>query len=101
MAKKSKIARDEQRRRTVEKYATRRRELKAVIADPSAHPEARARARTELDRQPRDASATRLRNRGATTGRPRAHLRRFGLDRIAFREKALNGELPGVRKASW
>jgi small subunit ribosomal protein S14 len=101
MAKKSKIARDEQRRRTVERYAERRRELKAVIADPTADPHERARARTELDRQPRDASATRLRNRGATTGRPRAYLRRFGLDRIAFREKALNGELPGVRKASW
>jgi small subunit ribosomal protein S14 len=101
MAKKSKIARDEQRRRIVARYADRRRELKDVLADPSASADAKARARTELDRQPRDASATRLRNRGATTGRPRAHLRRFGLDRIAFREKALNGELPGIRKASW
>lgn len=101
MAKKSKIARDRQRRDVVARYAERRRELKAVIADATADPDARARARAELDRQPRDASPTRLRNRGETTGRPRAHLRRFGLDRIAFREKALNGELPGVRKASW
>jgi small subunit ribosomal protein S14 len=101
MAKKSKIARDQQRRRIVAKYADRRRELKAVLTDASASTDAKARARAELDRQPRDASATRLRNRGATTGRPRAHLRRFGLDRIAFREKALNGELPGIRKASW
>jgi small subunit ribosomal protein S14 len=102
MAKTSKVARDRQRREVVARYATRRAELKAIIGSPTATAEEKSEAQRELQRQPRDASATRLRNRGATTGRPRGMLTKgFGLDRIAFREKALNGELPGVRKASW
>ena len=101
MAKKSKVARDRQRREIVATYADRRAELKAVLKDPATPYDDRTRARDALNRLPRDASPTRLRNRGATTGRPRAYLRRFGLDRIAFREKALNGELPGIRKSSW
>lgn len=101
MAKTSKIAKDAQRREIVARYAERRAVLKTVIADPDASPQAKADAQRELQRQPRDASATRVRNRGGTTGRPRGVLSRFELDRIAFREKALNGELPGIRKASW
>ncbi len=101
MAKTSKIAKDHQRRRIVARYATRRAELKTIIADPSATAAAKTAAQTELQRQPRDASATRVRNRGGTTGRPRGVLSYFELDRVAFRQKALNGELPGVRKASW
>lgn len=101
MAKKSKIVKNEQRKRTVAKYAQRRLELKAVMRDPAATAEQRAAAMSGLQALPRDASPTRVRNRGGTTGRPRGVLSRFELDRIAFRQKALDGELPGIRKASW
>ena len=101
MAKKSKIAKNEQRKRIVAKYAPRRRELLATLKDPSASWDDKRAARRELDRMPRDASPTRVRSRGGTTGRPRGVLTQFEQDRIAFRQKALNGELPGIRKASW
>ncbi|MFC8713032.1 30S ribosomal protein S14 [Streptomyces sp. NPDC057197] len=101
MAKKSKIAKNEQRRRTVVRYAARRAELKAVLASPDTSAENRAAAQRELRRQPRDASATRVRNRDAVDGRPRGHLRTFGLSRIRVRELAHAGQLPGVTKSSW
>lgn len=101
MAKKSKIAKNEQRRRTVERYALRRAELKEIIRNPATPEEERADAQRELRRQPRDASATRVRNRDSIDGRPRGHLRAFGLSRIKLREQAHAGHLPGVRKASW
>jgi small subunit ribosomal protein S14 len=101
VAKTSKVAKDRRRREIVARYAARRAELKTVISDPNAAPSAKAAAQAELQRQPRDASATRVRNRGGTTGRPRGVLSFFELDRVAFRKKALDGELPGVRKASW
>ncbi|MFE2444078.1 30S ribosomal protein S14 [Streptomyces melanosporofaciens] len=101
MAKKSKIAKNEQRRVIVTRYAKRRAELKAVIADPRASVEERLDAQRELRRQPRDASATRVRNRDSIDGRPRGHLRAFGLSRIRLREMAHAGELPGVTKSSW
>ena len=101
MAKKSKIAKNEQRKAIVVKYAARRAELKAIQRDPEASMAAKIAARDELNKLPRDASPTRVRSRGGTTGRPRGVLSQFELDRIAFRAKALNGELPGIRKASW
>ncbi|MBW1604224.1 30S ribosomal protein S14 [Streptomyces sp. JJ66] len=101
MAKKSKIAKNEQRRAVVARYADRRAELKRVIASPASSDEARAAAQRELNRQPRDASATRVRNRDSVDGRPRGHLRAFGLSRIRLRELAHGGYLPGVRKSSW
>ncbi|RPF20567.1 30S ribosomal protein S14 [Myceligenerans xiligouense] len=101
MAKKSKIAADERRRAVVARYAGRRAELKRVIASPAASEEEKAVATAELRRQPRDASATRVRNRDVVDGRPRAHLRKFGLSRIRVREMAHRGELPGVTKSSW
>jgi small subunit ribosomal protein S14 len=101
MAKKSKIAADERRRVLVARYAERRAELKRVIASPSASEDAKAEASAELRRQPRDASATRVRNRDVVDGRPRAYLRKFGLSRIRLREMAHRGELPGVTKSSW
>lgn len=101
MAKKSKIARNDQRLAVVERYAERRAELKHVIAAPDTSPEARFAAQAELQRQPRDASRTRLRNRDVVDGRPRAYNRRFGLSRIRLRELAHRGELPGVTKSSW
>ncbi|WP_265522753.1 30S ribosomal protein S14 [Oerskovia flava] len=101
MAKKSKIARDAQRREIVERYAERRAELKKIIASPSASADDKAAASTELRKQPRDASATRLRNRDVSDGRPRAYHRKFGISRITLREMAHRGELPGVKKSSW
>ncbi|QUH00070.1 30S ribosomal protein S14 [Saccharopolyspora erythraea] len=101
MAKKSKIARDAQRRAVVARYAQRRAELKRVIAAPGSSPEERAAAQQELRRQPRDASATRLRNRDAVDGRPRGYFRKFGLSRVRLRQLAHSGELPGVTKSSW
>ncbi|WP_278261373.1 30S ribosomal protein S14 [Nocardia sp. AG03] len=101
MAKKSKIARNEQRRAIVERYAARRAELKELIRKPDTGDEQRAAAQAELRAQPRDASPVRLRNRDAADGRPRGHLRKFGLSRVRVREMAHRGELPGVHKSSW
>ncbi|GAA2538086.1 MULTISPECIES: 30S ribosomal protein S14 [Streptomyces] len=101
MAKKSKIAKNEQRREVVARHAVRRAELKKIIRRPSSTEEERAAAQRELRRQPRDASATRVRNRDQTDGRPRGYLRAFGLSRVSLRAQAHAGYLPGVRKASW
>ena len=89
MARKSLVAKNSQRQKTVEKYADQRRALKAA-GDYHG-----------LQRLPRDASPPRLRNRCRVTGRGRGYLRNFEVSRIVFREKAYTGELPGVRKASW
>jgi small subunit ribosomal protein S14 len=101
MAKKSKIAKNEQRRQLVARHAERRAELKEIIRRPSSTREDRAAAVTALQRLPRDSSPVRLRNRDAIDGRPRGHLRKFGLSRVRVRELAHRGELPGVSKASW
>lgn len=89
MAKKSIIARDEKRQKMIKKYAAKRAELKAM-GDQEG-----------LDKLPRNSSPTRWKNRDVLTGRPHAYMRRFGLSRISFREKASKGEIPGVTKASW
>lgn len=101
MAKTSKTVKNEERKQIVAKYAARRRELKAVIRNPASSADDRTAAYAALRKMPRDASAVRLRNRCAMSGRPRAFVRQFGLSRIAFRDMALNGMIPGVRKASW
>ncbi|MFE5776804.1 30S ribosomal protein S14 [Brachybacterium sp. NPDC056505] len=101
MAKTSKIAADERRRTVVAKYAERRAALKRALKDSAASPAERAEAQRALQALPRDASPTRLRNRDAIDGRPRGHLRRFGLSRVRFRAAAHRGELPGITKSSW
>jgi small subunit ribosomal protein S14 len=101
MAKTSKIVANQRRRDIVARYADRRAELKETLRSPNSTPQQREQAAFELRRQPRDASATRLRNRDAVDGRPRAYLRAFGLSRLRLREMAHRGELPGVRKSSW
>ncbi|OIK00263.1 30S ribosomal protein S14 [Streptomyces monashensis] len=101
MAKKSKIAKNERRKEIVARYAARRAELKEVVRRPSSSDAERLAAQRELRRQPRDASATRVRNRDQVDGRPRGYLRAFGLSRVSLREQAHNGFLPGVRKSSW
>ncbi|TWE11710.1 30S ribosomal protein S14 [Rudaeicoccus suwonensis] len=100
MAKKSMIAKQAQREATVARYAERRSALKET-ARVGATERERAAARAALATLPRDASPTRLRNRDVADGRPRGHLRAFGLSRVRFRQMALNGELPGVTKSSW
>ncbi|MFD4997301.1 30S ribosomal protein S14 [Streptomyces buecherae] len=101
MAKRSKVARNERRRLVVARYAVRRAALKAVLRDPRTPDEERRAARRELGRQPRDASATRVRDRDSVDGRPRGYPRAFGLSRLNLREQAHTGYLPGVREASW
>jgi small subunit ribosomal protein S14 len=101
MAKKSKIIKNDQRRAIVARYAERRAELKRIIQSPASTYEQRLDAQRALARQPRDASPVRLRNRDAVDGRPRGHLRKFGLSRVRVRELAHGGQLPGIRKASW
>ncbi|WP_018603653.1 30S ribosomal protein S14 [Mycobacterium sp. 155] len=101
MAKRSKIVKNEKRRELVERYAERRAELKEIIRNPASSREQRAAAVSTLQRLPRDSSPVRLRNRDAIDGRPRGHLRKFGLSRVRVRELAHRGELPGVRKSSW
>jgi small subunit ribosomal protein S14 len=101
MATKAKIAKNEQRKVIVARYAERRAELKRIIAQPSTEPDARAAAVSALAKLPRDSSATRVRNRDSSDGRPRGHLRKFGLSRVKMRQLAHDGQLPGVRKSSW
>jgi len=101
MAKKSKIVKNEKRREIVARYAERRAELKQIIRVPTSTDAERTAALAELRRQPRDASPVRVRNRDAVDGRPRGHLRKFGVSRVRVREMAHEGYLPGVRKSSW
>jgi len=101
MAKTSKIAKNNKRKIIVERYAERRAELLMIIKDPEASYEDKREAYAAIAKMPRDASATRYRNRCNVSGRPRGYFRQFGLSRIAVREMAHRGELPGIRKASW
>ncbi|MBV9879620.1 MAG: 30S ribosomal protein S14 [Gemmatirosa sp.] len=101
MAKTSKIVKNEDRKALVARYAERRAALKATIQNPATSDADRQAAYEKLRKLPRDSSRTRIRNRCSMTGRPRAFLRQFGLSRITFREMALQGLIPGVRKASW
>ena len=89
MAKKSIVARDKKRQEMITKYAAKRAELKK-LGDFEG-----------LAKLPRNSSPTRWKNRCAETGRPRGFMRQFGLSRIAFREHANRGEIPGVTKSSW
>lgn len=101
MATKAKVAKNEQRKKVVARYRERRLELKALAVDQELSQEDRLAAQAELSKLPRDASPTRVRNRCVLTGRPRGYYRKFGLSRIALRDLALRGELPGVVKSSW
>ena len=101
MAKKSKIARNEQRKVVVDRYAAKRAELKAVIANVQTSDEDRAAAYKALQELPRNASPVRQRNRCQLTGRPRGVFSKFGLARGKLREYAMRGEIPGIVKASW
>lgn len=101
MAKKSKIAKNDQRRVIVERWAAKRLELKKALVDPNGTDETREAARLGLQKLPRDASPVRLRNRDSIDGRPRGVLSRYGISRVRFRDMAHRGELPGITKSSW
>lgn len=101
MAKVCMIERDKKRKKLVERYKEKRAELKAIIKDQSVSPEERFQATLKLAELPRNSSKTRMRNRCALTGRPRSYYRKFNLSRIALRDLASRGELPGVVKSSW
>ncbi len=93
--------RDQNRRKTVKKFAAKRAQLIALINDRKLAPEDRYEARLKLQKLPRDASPVRLRTRCALTGRPRGVYSKFGLGRSKLRDIAMRGEIPGVIKASW
>lgn len=101
MAKKSMINRELKREKMVAKYAQKRANLKAVINDSKASDEERLDAMLQLQALPRNASPVRLRNRCGLTGRPHGYFRKFGLSRNMLRQKVMQGDVPGVRKASW
>jgi small subunit ribosomal protein S14 len=101
MAKKSIKQRELKREKLVAKYATKYAALKAVTDDAQKSDEERYLARLELQKLPRNANPSRLRNRCALTGRPRGTFRMFGLGRNKIRELAFKGDIPGVVKASW
>jgi small subunit ribosomal protein S14 len=101
MAKKSMIAREVKRAETVKKFAAKRAELKAAIVSPSSTEEQVWEAQIKLQKMPRDASASRQRNRCRVTGRPHGVYRKFGLCRHKLREAAMRGDVPGLVKASW
>lgn len=101
MAKKSKIIQNERRKETVKKFAVRRAELKETLRSPKTSHEDKELAAKQLRKLPRDSSRTRIRNRCHLTGRPRGFYRKFGLCRLALRDRAMKGELPGITKSSW
>ena len=101
MAKLSLIQREEKREKLVAKFAKKHAEFKSIANDAKKSDEERYLARLELQKLPRNANPTRLRNRCGLTGRPRGTFRTFGLGRSKIRELAFKGDIPGVTKASW
>ncbi len=101
MAKTSAIEKNKRRARTVKKYAARRAELKAMAEDNSLPGEERFAARLKLAKLPRNSCPVRLRRRCDLTGRPRGVYRKFRMSRIALRDLALSGKIPGMVKSSW
>ena len=101
MAKKSAVEKNQRRQRLVTKQADKRARLKAIARDRSLPPEERFQAQLKLAELPRNGAAVRVRNRCQLTGRPRAFYRKFRLSRIAVRELASIGQIPGMVKSSW
>lgn len=101
MAKKSMIMREAKRTKMVARYGEKRKALKAIVRNIHSTDDERAVAQAKLNSLPRDGSPTRQRNRCAITGRPHGVYRKFGLGRNKLREAAMNGEIPGLTKASW
>ena len=101
MAKKSAIERNENRKRLTKRYQSKRAELKAIVRNASTSPEERFSAQLKLAALPRNSSAVRIRNRCLLTGRSRGVYRKFNVSRIALRDLASKGQIPGMLKSSW
>ena len=101
MAKTSMVERDRKRRRLAKKFRVRRTRLKAIATDRKLPAEDRFAARLKLAELPRNSSPTRIRNRCDLSGRPRGYYRKLRMSRIALRELASNGQIPGMIKSSW
>ncbi len=101
MAKTSQIYRDRRRKKLIDKYAERRAELRKRLKDRSVSMEEKLEVQQLFAKLPRNSCPTRLNRRCTLSGRSRAYYRKFGISRIALRDLALRGQLPGVRKSSW
>ena len=101
MAKLSSINKNERRKKLVKKYAAKYEKLKAIANDESLDETERLIARLKMAEIPRNANPTRVRNRCATTGRPRGYYRKFGINRIELRQLGNRGMIPGLTKSSW
>lgn len=101
MAKKSSIERNQKRRRLAKKFSGRRERLKAIASDRDLPAEERFAARLKLAELPRNSAPSRIRNRCEVSGRPRAFYRKLKMSRIALRDLASNGQIPGMVKSSW
>jgi small subunit ribosomal protein S14 len=101
MAKTSAIEKNKRRRKMAKKFASKRTRLKAIASDRDLPAEERFAARLKLAALPRNSSPNRIRNRCVVSGRPRAYYRKFQLSRIALRDLASSGQIPGMVKSSW
>ena len=101
MAKTSQILRDAKRIKLINKYAEKRAVLRKILNSPTTTIDEKIEAQNQFAKLPRNSCPTRLKRRCKVSGRPRGYYRKFGISRIAFRELALQGMLPGVRKSSW
>ena len=101
MAKKSSIEKNNRRAKMAKQYAGKRAKLKAMAVDNKLSPEERFGARLKLAELPRNSSPTRIRNRCDLTGRPRGYYRKLRMSRIALRDLASQGQIPGMTKSSW
>lgn len=101
MAKISSVEKNKRRMKLAKQYANKRAKLKAIAKDPAVPAEEQFAARLKLAELPRNSSKTRIRNRCELSGRPRAFYRKFKLSRIALRELASTGQIPGMVKSSW
>jgi small subunit ribosomal protein S14 len=101
MAKKSMVERNDKRKKIAAKFAERREQIKSTIKNPNSTREQVEEALMAMQKLPRDASPCRQRNRCRITGRPHGYLRKFGLSRNQLRQAAMQGDVPGLVKASW
>ncbi len=101
MAKKSQVLRDLKREKLIKKYAAKRAELRMLLGDPAVSIEEKFQVQEKFAKLPRNSCPTRLNRRCKISGRSRGYYRKFGMSRIALRDLALQGMLPGVRKSSW
>ncbi len=101
MAKKSQVNRDRARKKLIEKYADRRAALRKILKDQTASVDEKLEAQEGFAKLPRNSCSTRLNRRCEVSGRSKSYYRKFGISRIALRELALRGQLPGMRKSSW